>query len=89
MANFPGGSAYTMVREIADGYFLVTERTFGRFDTPELEKIRFELDRCLREIRGDQPAIEDLPAVRIRNRRIQRLASAQMMLNAYRQRYKR
>ncbi len=89
MSNFPGGSAYTMVREIADGYFLVTERTFGRFGTPELEKIRFELDRCLREIRGEQPAIDDLPAVRVRNRRIQRLASAQLMLNSYRQRYKR
>jgi hypothetical protein len=89
VATFPGGSAYAMVREIAEGYFLVTERTFGRFATPELEQIRFEIDRYLREIRGDQPALEDLTAIRLRNRRIQRLASTQMMLSAYRQRYKK
>lgn len=89
MATFPGGSAYAMVREIAEGYFLVTERTFARFDSPDLEKLRFELDRLLREIRGDQPALDDVTAIRLRNRRLQRLASTQMMLNAYRQRYKK
>lgn len=89
MATFPGGSAYSMVREIAEGYFLVTERTFARFAAPELEQIRFEFDRYLREIRGDQPSLTDLTAIRIRNRRIQRLTSGQMMLSSYRRRYKK
>lgn len=88
MANFPGGSAYNFVREISSGYFLVTERTFQRFDRADLEKLTFELDRLTREIRGDQPAIDDLPAVKNRNRRIQRLNTALMVLRSYRQKRK-
>jgi hypothetical protein len=88
MATFPGGSAYMMAREISEGYFLVTERTFQRFGPPELDKLLFELDRLLREIRGDQPALDDLAAIKTRNRRISRLNTAAMILKAYRQRYR-
>jgi len=86
VANFPGGSAYAMVRDIAAGHYLVTERSFGRLDPPDLDKLRFELDRHLREIRGDQPAIDDVPAVRDRNQRIQRLNTALTILRSYRTR---
>jgi hypothetical protein len=82
---FPGGSAYALVREIAEGYFLVTERTFQRFDRAALEKLRFELDRHMREVRGEQPALDDLPAVQKRNRRIQRINTALMVMRSYRQ----
>jgi hypothetical protein len=73
-----------MVREIAEGYVLITERSFVRFAPPELDKVRFEIDRYLREIRGDQPALDDTPALRLRNRRLQRLTGAAAILNAYR-----
>ncbi len=88
VATFPGGSAYAMVRDIAEGYFLVTERTFGRFDHGGLEQIRFEIDRHIREVRGDQPPIDDMQAVQKRNRRIQRLNTALMVLRAYQQKRK-
>lgn len=88
MANFPGGSAYSFVREISEGYFLVTERTFQRMTPPDLDKLRFEIDRLLREIRGDQPSLDDLPAVQSRNRKIQRLNTALMVLRSYRQKRK-
>src|SRR5215218_9222297 len=58
--GFPGGSAYTMVRDVAEGYLLVTERTFKMMTRPELEQLTFEIDRHLRKLRGDQPALEDL-----------------------------
>lgn len=86
MANFPGGSAYAMVRDIAAGHYLLTERSFGRLDRPDLDKLRFELDRHLREVRGDQPQIDDLPAVRSRHQRMQRLNTALVVLNSYRTR---
>ena len=89
VASFPGGSAYAMVRDIAEGYFLVTERTFGRFDRGELEQIRFEIDRYMREVRGDQPSLEDLPAIQKRNRKIQRLNTTLMVLRSYQQKLKR
>ena len=85
MGNYIGGSAYAMTQQIADGYLLVTERTFKRLSRGELEKLAFELGKLLREVRGTQPALDDTPAVQERNRRIQRLNTCRMMLQAYRQ----
>ncbi len=77
-----------MVRDIAEGYVLLTERSFRPFSRPELDKVQFELDRKLRELRGEQPALDDLPAVQGRNRRLQRLQTAMTMLQAFRMRRK-
>ena len=74
-----------MVKDIAEGFVAVNERTFARFAVPDLERIGFELDRALRDIRGDQPSLDDLPAIQLRNRRLQRLTGAVTMLRAYRQ----
>jgi hypothetical protein len=84
--GFPGGSAWSMARDIAEGYTLVTERTFRTLSPGDLEKVSFEMDRYLRELRGDQPAIDDLPAVQLRNRRIQRMNQALLVLRAVRSR---
>jgi hypothetical protein len=83
---FPGGSAYAMVRDVAEGYLLVTERTFKSMSRPDLEQLTFEIDRHLRELRGDQPSLDDLQAIQLRQRRMQRLNSALMILRSYRQR---
>ena len=82
MGNFPGGSAYAMAKDIAEGYLLVTERTYMRLLGPELDQLAFEMDRAMRDIRGDQPAIDDLPAVKTRNRKLQRLTGALSMLRS-------
>jgi hypothetical protein len=82
----PGGSAYGFARDVAEGFFLVTERTFQRMNKAELDQISFELDRHLREVRGNQPDLEDLLAIKARNRRIQRINGALMILRSYRQR---
>jgi hypothetical protein len=89
MAHFPGGSAWAMVRDIAEGFILLTERSFRSFGPPELERFQFELDRRLRDVRGEQPDLSDLGAIQQRNRRLQRLQTAQVMLQAYRVRLKR
>jgi len=86
MANFMGGSAWAMSRDIAEGFILVTERTFQRLLAPELDQLGFELDRHLREVRGEQPALDDLQAIQQRNRKISRITQALTMLRAYRQR---
>jgi hypothetical protein len=84
VGNFPGGSAYAMAKDIAEGYLLVTERTFVRLAVAELDQLAFEIDRALRDVRGAQPALEDLAAIQLRNRKIQRLTSALSMLRGYR-----
>ncbi len=85
MATFPGGSAYAMARDIGEGLILVTERTFLRFSVADLDLLAFELDRSLREVRGQQPSLEDLQAIQLRNRKIQRLQSALTILRSAQQ----
>lgn len=84
--GFPGGSAYAMAKDISEGFLLVTERTYNRLLPTELDQLSFEMDRALRDIRGDQPSLDDLPAIKIRNRKIQRLTSAATMLKSYQMR---
>lgn len=73
-----------MAHQIGDGFVLVTERTFGRMVAPELEKLAFEMERLMREVRADQPDLADIPALQKRNRKIMRLQGALNMLQAYR-----
>lgn len=86
MASFPGGSAWAMAKDIAEGFVLVTERTFTRFERSQLDQLAFELDRAMREVRGEAVALEDLPAIQVKNRKLTRLTSALSMLKGFVQR---
>jgi hypothetical protein len=89
MAGFLGGSAFGMAKDIAEGYHLVTERTFKAMSHAEVDQLAFELDRCLRDARGEQAPLNDLVLVKARNRRIQRLNQALMILRSYKQKTRR
>ena len=73
-----------MARDIAEGFSAVTERTFKPMAPAEMDQLAFEIDRHLREIRGEQPSAEDLVNIKIRNRKIQRLTTALMLMRAFR-----
>jgi hypothetical protein len=83
MGSFLGGSAFAMARGIADGYHLVTERSFKTMNSGDISQLSQEMDNVLREARGDQPSVDDMEAVKARNRRIQRLNTALMILRSY------
>lgn len=68
---------------------MVTELTYRRLTSPELDKLSFELDRLLRDLRGEQPDLADTLAVQKRNRKIQRINGALVMLRAFRLKRKR
>lgn len=89
MGSFLGGSAYAMASQISEGYILVTERTFQRMQLTEVDQLAFELEKRVREIRSEQPDLEDTMALQNRNRRLMRLNSATQMLQFHRQRRKR
>ena len=89
MSNFPGGSAFAMARDIAEGYQTVTERTFRNMPRANLDKLGFEIDRQLRDARSVQPDLNDLVAIKARNRKIQRLNTAIMVIRAYRQKHRK
>jgi hypothetical protein len=80
----PGGSAYGYARDVAEGYHVVTERSFKGLTRPEMDQLAFEIDRALRDIRAEQVGSEDLPMIQAKNRKIQRLNGALMMMRAYR-----
>lgn len=80
----PGGSAFNYAKDIAEGFQVVTERSFKALKGPEMDQLAFELDRALRDIRAEQVATDDLPAIQAKNRKIQRLNGAAMMMRGYR-----
>jgi hypothetical protein len=86
MGNFMGGSAWAMAQQIGDGFILVSERTYKRLERVELEKLAFEMDKLLREIRSEQPALDDVPAIQHKNRKMSRLTGALSQLRAYQMR---
>jgi hypothetical protein len=84
----PGGSAFGYARDIAEGFQVVTERSFKGLTRPEMDQLAFEIDRALRDIRAEQVATDDLPMIQAKNRRIQRLNGAMTMMRGYRQKMK-
>jgi hypothetical protein len=83
--SIPGGSAFGYARDIAEGFQVVTERSFKGITPPEMDQLAFEINRGLRDIRAEQVATEDLPLIQAKNRKIQRLNGALMMMRTYRQ----
>jgi len=85
---FPGGSAYAMVRDISEGFCLVTERTFKLFTRPDLEQLGMEFDRFLRELRAEQPSLDDHAELQKKQRKLQRVNTALVVMRAYRAKQK-
>lgn len=79
-----GGSAFSMAQQMASGVLLVTERSFRRMKPPDLDKLNFEIERLLRDIRSQPAPLDDSLAIQQRNRKIQRLNTGRMMLQAFR-----
>jgi hypothetical protein len=73
-----------MARDIAEGFTNVTERSLRSLSRGDLDQLTFELERHLRDLRGDQAASDDIPAIQLRNRKIQRVNTAMMVLRSYR-----
>ena len=73
-----------MARDIAEGYLTITERSFKNLTRADLDQLAFELERHLRDLRGDQAALDDIQAIQARNRKIQRVNTAVMVLRSYR-----
>ena len=84
-----GGSAWSMTRDIADGFISVTERTFRQLSAPQMSQIEHEMQRMLRELRGGTTTNDAAKEVQTRQHRIQRLNSAVTVLRAYRQKIRR
>jgi len=84
-----GGSAPAMANQIAEGYTLLTAVQLKRLTDPEMDLLLFELEKILRDARGEQVALEDIPALQVRNRKLSRLQNAIMQINMASQKRRR
>ena len=76
MANWTGGSCPAMANQIAGGYCLLSAATLKGFLPGELQLLRFELEKLLRNVRAEVPPQDDALAQQARNHKISRLSSA-------------
>ena len=89
MGGFMGGSAWTMARDISEGFVNVTDRTYRSVSDTQLAQLRHEIERLLRELRGSASSGEEQSALQARQRRIQRLNSALTVMRGYLERRRR
>lgn len=80
MGTFMGGSAPAMARQVCDGYTLLSQATLKRLELPQMQELEFEIEKRLRETRGELPDQTNLDAIRDRNRRISRVEGALRVL---------
>ncbi len=78
--GFLGGSAYAMARDISEGYILFNPSIMKRTTPAELQQLKFELEKTIRDARANQPPVEDTIAQQQRNRKILRIQQAIMMI---------
>jgi len=76
-----GGSAPAMASQISEGFILVSTATLRGFLPAELNLLRFELDKLLRDVRSEVPPQDDAQALQARNRKISRLNSAMQVVS--------
>lgn len=77
-----------MARDVSEGYFLVTERTFKQFTRPDIDQLNMEFDRLLRELRAEQPSLDDHAELQKKQRKLQRVNTALVVMRAYRAKQK-
>ena len=86
MSGFLGGSAYNMAHEIAEGFIQVTDRTYRSMQSADLQRLAHEIDRHMRELRGEPSASDDAAQLQARQRKLLRLRSAMSILRAHQSR---
>jgi hypothetical protein len=89
MSNYMGGSAYAMARDIAEGFIQVSERTYKKMTDAEMRKLSHELDRHMRELRGEAVSPEETPVLQARQRKIIRLRNALTVMRAFQSKTRR
>ncbi|MEE9219568.1 MAG: hypothetical protein V3U98_10935 [Acidobacteriota bacterium] len=82
MGHFIGGSAYMMARDVAEGYILLNDPMLRKFIRSEVQQVLFELDKLIREARGEAVDQEDVPAIQRKNRRVSRINAAVSILKS-------
>jgi len=74
-----------MARQIMEGYTLVNAVMLKRLTTQELDTLLFEMEKLLRDTRGEIVDLTDLEAIQKKNRKVSRLQNSVRVLKASKQ----
>lgn len=85
MSPFLGGSAPAMANQIAEGYTLLTAVQLKRLTDMELDQLQFELEKLLRDLRGQVVPADDVAGNQAKNRKISRVTNALQQVSLARQ----
>lgn len=77
------GSPKAFARDIAEGFIDLTPIVLKKFTQAEVKTIHANLNLLLREVRGEGVPQDDIPAIRHKNLRLQRLNQALLVLYTY------
>jgi len=69
-----------MARQVCDGYTLLSQMLLKRLSLEQMVALEFELDKRLRETRGETVDLQDQQGLQQRNRRISRIEGAVRVL---------
>ena len=83
MTKFIGGSAPAMANQLMEGYILLNPVMLKRFTLEELRSLRVELEKLQRETRSQQIPKDDIPAIQIKNHRLQKISSSLLIIRNY------
>jgi len=81
MANWMGGSCPAMANQVAGGFCTVTAASLKGFLPADLNNLKLELEKQLRNARAEVPPQDDALAQQARNHRIGRLTAALQVVN--------
>jgi len=84
MSPFMGGSALGMADQICEGYILLTAVQLKRLTDMEMDQLQFEVERKLRDLRGEVVPQDNMPLIQARNRKLMRLSGAVQQIQATR-----
>ena len=83
MPNVRGKSLKALIRDVADGYVAVNPLFLKSFDDENLRDFYKDISKVQVEVRSEKFPSNDIPAIRSRNVRLQRLYAAIMIIRNY------
>jgi hypothetical protein len=83
MGNVRGKSTKAITVDVAEGYVAVNPLFLKSFDSDSLNDFYHQLDKTQKELRAERFPTSDVQAIRMRNLKLQRLYSAQMVIRNF------
>jgi hypothetical protein len=83
MGNVRGKSNKALTVDVAEGYVAVNPLFLKSFDRENLKDFYHQIEKTQKDLRAERFPANDIAAIRMRNLKLQRLYSAQMIIRNF------